>query len=286
MPAPVVHRAVLVCSLALAVAANLAAQDSTPPPPFLQIFQEQLKPGRAGLHPSVESGWPRAFAKAKIQNHYIAMTTTYGAPEAWFCAGVRSIAEIEEQNRAIEKAPGLTKELDRLSQADAANLTGYRAVLARYEPNLSNPANINAIDARVWEILVFSVRPGMEGNFIEAANLYRSMVKGAKVEMPWATYSIMAGMPAPTFLVFLPHKSLGEIDPTTGPMAALEKAMTQEQMKRLGTLAQGYNSMESRIFAVSPEMSYPPPHWVTQNPELWGKKRPNASTTSSPTSGS
>jgi hypothetical protein len=256
------------------------------PPPFLQIFQEQIKPGRAGLHPSIESGWPRAFGRAKIKNHYIGMATTYGEPEAWFCSGIQSIAQIEEQNQAIEKAPGLSRELERLSQADAVNLTGYRAVLARYESNLSNPANIDPVNARVWEILIFNVRPGMETNFMEAARMYRTMVESAKIELPWATYSVMSGMPGPTFLVFIPHKSLTEIDPNTGPMAALEKSINPDQMKRINTLAQGYTSVESRIFTVSPEMSYPPPEWATQNPELWGRKRPTASTGTPPASGS
>jgi hypothetical protein len=263
-------------SLNLLVAGSLAAQAMTPPP-YLQIFQEQVKVGRAGAHPAVESGWPRAFARAKIQNHYIAMTSIYGPPEAWFTAGVRSIAEIEEQNQAIEKAPGLNKELDRLAQADAANLSGYRAILARFLPDLSNGSDINAGEMRIWEVLIFNVRPGREANFFEAAKAYKSMVQDAKLTVPWATYQVFSGMPGPTFLVFLPHKTLAEIDPSTGVGAAIEKAMTPEFMKKLGDLAEGYSSIESRIFAVSPEMSYPRPEWVSQDPSFWGKKRPDTS---------
>lgn len=69
------------------------------PPPYLQIFREGGKSGRVGPHPATEAGWPRAFAKAKISNHYIAMTTLYGPDEAWFCQGNASIAEIEQQNQ-------------------------------------------------------------------------------------------------------------------------------------------------------------------------------------------
>ena len=269
----VLGRTVWVISVLLAPAGSLAAQ-SMAPPPYLQIFQEQVKVGRAGAHPAAEAGWPRAFAKAKIANHYIAMTTIYGPPEAWFCSGVKSIAEIEEQNQAIEKAPGLSRELDRLSQADAANLSGYRAVLARYLPELSNGPDINPAEMRIWETLIFTVRPGHEGDFAQAAKLYRSMVEGAKVAAPWATFEVMSGLPGPVYLVFVPHKTLAEIDPATGTGAAIEKAMNEEMMKKFGSLAEGYNSIESRIFAVSPEMSYPRPEWVTQDPGFWGRKRP------------
>jgi hypothetical protein len=275
MRTPILRRAIHLCTPLLALASSLAAQ-AMAPPPYLQIFQEGIKVGRAGAHPAVESGWPRAFAKAKIPNHYIGMTTVYGPPEAWFSGGARSIAEIEEQNQAIEKAPGLSRELDRLSQADAANLSGYRAVLARYHPELSNGPDINPAEMRIWEILIFTVRPGHEGNFYEGAKLYRSMVEGAKVTFPWAVYEVMYGMPGPVFLVFLPHKTLAEIDPATGPMAALEKTMNPETMKKLGDLAEGYSSVESRIFAVSPEMSYPRPEWVAQDPAFWGRRRATA----------
>jgi len=259
------------------LAGTLSAQAMSPPP-YLQIFMEQVKVGRVGAHPTTEAGWPRAFAKAKIQNHYIGLTTIYGPPEAWFAAGVGSIAEIEQQNEAIEKAPGLNRELDRLAQADAANLSGYRAILARYQKDLSNGPDINPAEMRVWEVLIFTIRPGHEGDFYQAAKLYRSMVEGAKVEAPWATFEVMSGMPGPVYLVFVPHKTLAEIDPATGTGAAIEKAMTEETMKKFGTLAEGYSSVESRIFSVSPEMSYPRPEWVSQDPSFWGRKRAVATT--------
>jgi len=135
---------------------------------------------------------------------------------------------------------------------------------------------------RIWEVLIFNVRPGREGSFFEAAKLYRSMVEGAKVTFPWATYEVMSGMPGPVFLVFVPHKTLAEIDPAMGPMAAIEKAMNQETMKKFGELAEGYSTVESRIFAVSPEMSYPRPEWVTQDPAFWGRKPTKAAAGTAP----
>jgi hypothetical protein len=286
MHASVLGRALILSSLPLALTPSLHAQQQTmSPPPFLQIFQEEIKPGRAGLHPAAEAGWPRAFAKAKIPNHYIAMTTIYGPPEAWFCAGVGSISDIEQQNQAIEKAPGLSKELDRLSQADAANLSSQRAVLGRYRPELSNEPNINPAEMRVWEVLIFTVKPGHEGDFYQGAKLYQSMVQKANATAPWATFEVMSGMPGPVYLVFVPHKSLSEIDPNTGAMAAIEKSIDEATLKKFGTISEGYSSVESRIFAVSPEMSYPRPEWVSQDPGYWGKKpKPTAARSSTPPS--
>ena len=70
-------------------------------------------------------------------------------------------------------------------------------------------------------------------------------------------------MPGPVFIVFIPHKALAEIDPATGAMAAIEKAMNEENL----------------VFAVTPEMSYPRPEWVAQDPAFWGRKATASSTT-------
>lgn len=255
----------------LAIARPLASQTDAPPA-YLQIFREEVKVGRAGAHLAAEAGWPRAFAKAKIPNHYIAMTTLYGPNEAWFVEGCRSIAEIDDRNKAIEAARGLTQELNLLSQADAANISSARAILGRYRPELSNPLDIDVAKMRVWEVLIFSVRPGHDADFAEVARLYRNVVEKAKAEVPWATYEVMAGMPGPTYLVFGPHKSLVEIDPATGPPAAIEKAMTEETMKTFGALFKGFASVENLIFNVSPEMSYPSPEMAARDSGFWSRR--------------
>ena len=254
----------------LAGASSLFAQDS--PPAYLQIFREEVKPGRSGPHVAAEAGWPRAFARAKIPNFYIAMTTTYGPAEAWFVEGHASVAEIAAVNKTIDAAPGLNGELDRLAQADAANISSTRVVLGRYLPDLSNGVAIDVARMHVWEVLIFKVRPGHELDFAEAAKLYKSTVEQAKIDAPWATYAVLAGMPGPVFLVFIPHRTLEEIDPATGVGAAIEKAFTEEAMKRLGTLAQGYESVEDMVFTVSPQMSHLSDEFVARDPKFWTRK--------------
>lgn len=257
--------------LMLLIAGSLSAQ-SMAPPPYLQIFREEVKIGRAGPHVLAESGWPRAFANAKIRNNYVAMTTIYGPNEAWFVEGHASVAEIEAVNQAIEAAPGLSAQLDRLSQADAANVASARTILARYVAEASNGPNINAAEMRVWEIEIFRVRPGKEGSFLEAAKLYQSVVQQAQVVAPWATFEVMAGLPGPTYLVISPYKKLAEIDPATGVGAAIQKAMNEETMKKFGALSEGFISVETMVFAPSPEMSHLSAEWTAQDPKYWGKK--------------
>lgn len=257
--------------LTLLIVGSLSAQTMAPPP-YMQIFREEVKMGRAGPHVLTESGWPRAFAKAKTPNYYVALTTIFGPTEAWFVEGRASVAEIDAMTKAIEAAPGLSAELDRLSQADAANVASVRTILARYVREMSNGPDINPAQMRVWEITIFRVRPGKEGSFAQGAKLYQSLVQRAGVEAPWATYEVMAGLPGPTYLVFSPHKALAGIDPATGVGAAIQKAMTEETMKQFGALAEGFISVETMVFAPSPEMSHLSAEWIAQDPKYWGKK--------------
>jgi hypothetical protein len=258
-------------SVSLLAAPRAAAQTQDAPPPYLQIFREEVKTGRGGPHVAAEAGWPRAFAKAGTKNYYLAMTTVYGPAEAWFLEGHASVAEIEESNTAIESAAGLGAQLDRLAQADAANISAARGILTRYQPELSNGA-VDLSVMKVWEVIVFRVRPGHEPDFMEAAKLYKRTVEQGKIDLPWATYAVMAGMPSPTFLVFLPHRTLAEIDPATGAGAALEKAFDPESMKKLNDLSAGYESIEEMVFAVSPQMSYMSAEFVARDPKFWARK--------------
>jgi hypothetical protein len=252
-------------------ASHVAAQDA--PPPYLQIVREEVKAGRAGAaHSAAEAGWVRAFGKAGVKNYYIGMTSVYGPQEAWFVEGHASVAEIDDVNKAIEDAPGLNTELDRLAQADAVNISDLRALLAHYHPDLSNGVPVDLAAMRVWEVLVFHVKPGHEADFSEAAKLYKQTVEQNKIDMPWATYAVMAGMPGPAFLVLLPHRTLGEIDPAAGAGAALEKAFDAAALKRLNELSAGYDSIEDLIFAVNPRMSYMPADFVARDPTFWSPK--------------
>jgi hypothetical protein len=271
------HSSVLRCRIAiagalLAVASPLAAQDS--PPAYLQIFREEVKVGRAGPHVAAEAGWPRAFAKAKTKNHYLAITSVYGPQEAWFLEGHESMAELEEANKAVEAAPGLNAQLDKLAQADAANISRATAMLGRFRPELSNPGKVDVAKTRIWEVLLFHVRPGHENDFNEAAKLYKSTVEQAKIDLPWATYEVLAGMAGPVYLVFLPHLTLTEIDPATGVGAQLGKAFTEEAQKKLSTLSEGYTSVEDLVFNVSPQMSYMSDEFIARDPKFWTRKPP------------
>jgi hypothetical protein len=87
---------------------------------------------------------------------------------------------------------------------------------------------------------------------------------------------VLAGMPGPVYLVFLPHLTLTEIDPATGAGAQLGKAFNEEAQKKLSTLSEGYSSVEDIVFNVSPQMSYMSDEFVARDPKFWTRKPPAA----------
>jgi hypothetical protein len=121
----------------------------------------------------------------------------------------------------------LGKELDRLAMADATSVSAATPILAHYHPELSNPG-VDLSAMRIWEVLVFRCRPGHENDFMEAAKLYKTTFEQEKIDVRWATYAVMAGMPGHTFLVFIPHVDLTKLDPASPTSVAAEKAFAEE----------------------------------------------------------
>ncbi|HEV8613235.1 MAG TPA: hypothetical protein VGQ73_06970, partial [Gemmatimonadales bacterium] len=147
-----------VAALSVLLAGSIAAQ-TMGPPAFMQIFREREKFGHGAAHRQTEAAWPRAFARAKIPNNYLALTTMFGSSQVWFVEGHNSIAELEAANKAIAASPGLSAELDRYSAADAANVDNADALLARFLPEASNPGPLKIGEMHAWEITIFRVRP-------------------------------------------------------------------------------------------------------------------------------
>ncbi|SRR6266542_2464570 len=266
----------LMLLLGLSVASSLLAQTPAAPggpPKVLQIFREEVKIGRTAAHEKWETGWPKAFAKANWPTHYLAVTSISGPNEAWFLTGYESLAAWEKDRQNLDKAAALKAEDDRLSAGDAEFVSASRSIVAAFREDLSNKPGIELGKMRYFRIITFRVRPGHDTDFTEAAKILRETYEKAKVELPWAVYQIVSGMPGPTYLVFLPMKSLEEIDAAFARSKSIEAAQGEENSKKLQKLASdGYLSTESNIYAFSPKISYVAPPVAAADPDFWTPK--------------
>ncbi len=80
-----------------------AQQVMLTPPKVLVITREVLKPGKGAAHEKWETGWPRAFAKAKWPTRYLAVSSMTGENRALYMSGYESLAAWEADTRAIEQ---------------------------------------------------------------------------------------------------------------------------------------------------------------------------------------
>ena len=110
---------------------------------------------------------------------------------------------------------------------------------------------------RYFEILTYSMKPGHTGDFIKAAGIVRDGYTKASLDQPWAVFRAVSGMPAGTFYVFLPMRSLAALDKGMSDDEAMGRALGPEQMSALDKLVlDGVATSQSQVFAFNPKISY------------------------------
>ncbi len=265
-------------ALLLVVASSAVASAQTPasegPPKVLQIFREQVKPGKGSAHEKVEAGWPRAFAKAKWPTNYLAMTTMTGPPEAWFLSGYESFGAWGKDQQNVEQSPALQRELERLAALDGELLSGVRSVVALYREDLSYRPNIKVGEMRYFTVTTLTVRSGYDSAFADSRKIVNAGHEKAKMDEHFAIYQVVSGMPGPTYLVFIPMKSLEEADlAQESHKKPYQDALGEEGRRQLREFTRaGIVSGESALFALSPKMSYPSKEVIAADPEFWAPK--------------
>ncbi|MDP9360010.1 MAG: hypothetical protein M3P29_01025 [Acidobacteriota bacterium] len=266
--------AILVSAVALfGSALSVLAQMPPGPPKVLQIYREEIKPGKGAAHAIVEAGWPRALTKANWPTNYLAAVAITGPSEAWFMTGYDSYAAWETDSRNYDKNPALKKELDQLEAKDGELRSGGRSMVASLREDLSKDATVDLPKMRYFRIITFRVRPGHEGQFADGVKIVQAGYDKAKLPAHWAVYQLTGGMPGPTFFVFAPMKSLAEIDDSLGSSRTLMEAEGEDGVKKLATIgSEAFVSTESNIFEFNPTMSYPSKEWVAADPDFWKPK--------------
>jgi hypothetical protein len=127
---------------------------------------------------------------------------------------------------------------------------------------------------RYFEISLYRVRPGHRAQWNELVKL----VKGAYEKIPnthWAMYEAMFGQEDVTYVVFIPRKSVAEIDQDMMNEKQFVEAMGEDGMKKLVELeSAAVEFTQTNLFQFNPAMSYPPDEWVKADPEFWKAHTP------------
>jgi len=248
---------------------------TTPPPKVLQVIREFVKPGKSGTaHEKGESAFVQAFARANWPTHYFAATSLTGRPRALFFVAYDSFEAWEKDNLATQTSTALSAALDRASANDGELLSDTDTSVLTYNEEQSLRAPVDITHMRYFEISLYRVRPGHRAQWNELVKL----VKGAYEKIPnthWAMYEAMFGQEDVTYVVFIPRKSVAEIDQDMMNEKQFVEAMGEDGMKKLVELeSAAVEFTQTNLFQFNPAMSYPPDEWVKADPEFWKAHTP------------
>lgn len=267
------------CALILLVSAAWAQNDdgAMPAPKLLQIYREVVKPGHGAAHEKVEVGWPKAYKASKASARYLAMTTLTGQSEAWFTSGYDSYEAWEKQMKAERADSTLSAELSRLSAADGEHIEGWRSITARFREDLSLRPALNIGSYRYINVVIIRIRPGTQSKFVDARKMIKAAHEKAGLKDYYSVFELQSGMVGPAYMIFIPMKSLKEVDESAGlhTSAAYREALGGEEgSQKLAELtAASINSNESILLEFSPKMSNPPDNYTKGgNAEYWTPK--------------
>lgn len=242
-------------------------------PNLLALIREQVKVGHNGAHGRNEAGWPAAYEKAKSPFFYLAMTSITGPNEALYVIPYESHAAMGDDFKRSDDDPILSAETERLSLADAEHVNSVSTIHAAARPDLSSGDFPDLSKMRLFEITVYSVRPGHEQGFEAAGKAYGAARTRAGVKSAYRAYQVIAGMPALTYLVISSVKEFAEMDKALSDHRETMKAATEEEKSILAkAMAEDVLKEEANRYLVDPKQSYVPKETKEKDPDFWNKK--------------
>lgn len=244
------------------------------PPAVIQIGRETIKEGRGAAHRKVEQDFANAFRKNKFPFHYLALSAESGPNEVLFLSAYPSFAAIEESGKLSEKAP-LKSDLELAEARDGELRSESRSMTVVFRKDLSYmPANPLPVGKfRYMEIDNYRVRLGQTDNFMEGAKVILEGYKKANLAMSILCYQVVAGAPNGVYLFLVPMDSLKMMDNAQADDKALADAVGADVLKGV-TKHEGdvFQTMETTLYSVSPEMSYLPKEDEDADPAFWRPK--------------
>jgi hypothetical protein len=271
-------------SLALLCASVAVAQDvPTPPPAMIQIYREEVKPGKTAAHSKTEAAFVRDFKAAKASPNYITLVSITGPDEAWFIARYDSYAAYGADMKATDSNPALKAEVDRDTAADGELLSASRGIVARYRADLSYRPGVSIPLARYLTISIVRIRPGHITDFEDARKIIKAAHEKAALKFNYSVYQVASGMPAGTFFIFTYFKTMADLDAAAVIHGqAYTDAIGADGQKKLAELAaSGTIGTDTMLMTVDPKMSYPNKETIDADPAFWAPK-PAAAPTKTP----
>lgn len=252
---------------ALAFPLVAIAQQEQGPPKVLVIYREDVKVGKTFAHARNEAAWAKAVARAKWPVHYLGMTTLSGPSQAWFSYGYDSLEAYAKDQVAQDKSAAMTAVESQYLPADGDSVAESRTLVLRQVSSLvTHPMSPG--DLRYFRVRTTRVKLGHGPDFVEMVKLVNDAFEKAGKGHPSATFAVVAGAPAVTYMTFWPAKSFADFDDSVNFRETMGSDFDQF-MSLFDKSVAGYSD---EYLQIDPKMSYPMEEWTKADPSFWSPK--------------
>ncbi|HXJ03642.1 MAG TPA: hypothetical protein VNH65_00995 [Candidatus Acidoferrum sp.] len=247
---------------------------ATAPPRLLLLVHQQFKFGGESERQKLEAAMVRACDRLDVPNSWIDLQSITGPPEALSFDPLDSFEQLETASVAWEQLYASHPKLSLLQDQIRALVTSESSIIAVRRDDLGYRVNrIDLSKARFMRVLEVRVRPGHDTDFVESFKLLGAAYEKIDADMPWVVYQVNAGMPSPTFLVFVPMRALKENDSYLARAPKLHEAEGELNADRMHQIAlDAYESTERNLYAISPVTSHVPKEFIDSDPDFWSQK--------------
>ena len=259
------------------------AQEETPPtvagapPQMLVLVHREFVPGKAPERHKLEGAIARTCNQFIVPNSWIDLESLTGSPEALSFDPFDSFEQVEAAYWDWAQIFGSHPDLARMQGELDALVSSERTIIAVRRDDLGyRPQAIDFSKARFVRVLEIRVFPGRERDFAEAFRILAGAHEKITADTPWVVYQVNAGMPSPTFVIFLPLRTLKQNDDLLDWQRRLRELEGDEAVQRIEQIAHdAYISTESNLYAISPEMSHVSKEFADGDPGFWSPKSPS-----------
>jgi hypothetical protein len=262
------------------------AGTATAPPKLLLLVHQQFKFGSESTRQNLAVSVTRGCSHLDVPNSWIDLQAITGPPEGLSFDPFDSFEQVENAFVVWGQLFSSHPELAHLQEQIRAIQWSETTIIAVRRNDLGYRVNrIDLSKVRFMRVLEVRLRPGHESDFVESFKLLSAAYEKIDADMPWVVYQANVGMPSPSFLVFVPMRTLRENDAYLGRAPKLREAEGDAGFDRMQQIARdAYASTESNLYAVSPQTSHVSKDIVDGDPVFWLPK-PSASANTSPAMG-
>ncbi len=248
-------------------ALNLAGQ----PPEILNIVHQELVLGKDASYQELLTAIARNYERARTPVYWFGGQSLSGPSGVIYLNFFDTFADMEATSDALAKSNAAHPEWVPMQERLLTFVSSETNEIAVRRDGIGyRAASIDFSKAHILRVATIHVRQGHEEEFAEAMRDLSAAYARLNADAPWVTYQVNAGAPSTTFVIFMPMRSLKEMDDYIARTKALRDAEGTTVDSRLQEIARNaYISWDSELYMVNPAASHISDDFAAGDPGFW-----------------